>query len=62
MRFIKSDFSGILPTWFEERKDIPWWQGRGAMMIPKGMNDLNKEVMELYVSEEKRKKGGKKGR
>lgn len=48
-KFVKSEFNGLLPGEFPESATL---QGRleGASRIPTGMNDLNQEDPEKYVS------------
>lgn len=50
LRFVKSGFSGLLPTSFEENADFTaWWDLPGTSNIPQHMNNLNLEAPELYV-------------
>lgn len=50
-KFVKSEFSGLLPGEFSEAKTgFGFWSG--AWLIPPGMNDQNLEDMGKYVSEE----------
>ncbi|KAK9324982.1 Alg9-like mannosyltransferase family-domain-containing protein [Lipomyces orientalis] len=45
LKFIKSDFNGMLPTEFAE--GVSWYQG--ASLIPEGLNNENREEMSFYV-------------
>ena len=48
-KFVKSEFSGLLPGEFSEAKTgFGFWSG--AWLIPSGMNDQNIEDMGKYVS------------
>ena len=48
-KFVKSEFSGLLPGEFSEAKTgFGFWSG--AWLIPPGMNDQNIEDMGKYVS------------
>jgi alpha-1,2-mannosyltransferase len=49
-KFIKSDFSGLLPGEFSEAK-VGFGLFPGARLIPSGMNDENKEDFGKYVSD-----------
>ena len=51
-KFIKSDFSGLLPGEFSEAK-VGFGFYPGAWLIPSGMNDENKEDLSKYVSSER---------
>lgn len=47
-KFIKSEFSGLLPGEFaESRTGFGFWSG--TWLVPAGMNDLNEEDMGKYV-------------
>jgi alpha-1,2-mannosyltransferase len=48
-KFIKSEFSGLLPSEFSEA-NIGFGLYPGAWLIPSGMNDLNQEDVSKYVS------------
>jgi len=52
--FVKSEFDGLLPTHFEEGRAklgfSGWWDRPGMRITPSGLNDLNKEASEFYVS------------
>ena len=50
-KFIKSDFSGLLPGEFSEAK-VGFGFYPGAWLIPSGMNDENKEDLSKYVGSE----------
>ncbi|KAK9259430.1 Alg9-like mannosyltransferase family-domain-containing protein [Lipomyces tetrasporus] len=45
LKFIKSDFNGMLPTEFAE--GVSWYEG--ASLIPEGLNNENREEMSFYV-------------
>lgn len=52
--FVKSEFNGLLPAQFEESRAklsfSGWWDRPGSRLTPTGLNDLNKEASEFYVS------------
>jgi alpha-1,2-mannosyltransferase len=52
--FVKSEFDGLLPAHFEESRAklgfSGWGDRRGARITSAGLNDLNKEAPEFYVS------------
>jgi alpha-1,2-mannosyltransferase len=51
VRFIKSEFDGLLPQPFPPSTGIsPLWPWDGMRVIPEGLNDLNKENTAYYVS------------
>ncbi|KAK9239433.1 Alg9-like mannosyltransferase family-domain-containing protein [Lipomyces kononenkoae] len=45
LKFIKSDFNGMLPTQFAE--GVSWYEG--ASLIPDGLNNENLEEMSFYI-------------
>ncbi|KAK9369889.1 Alg9-like mannosyltransferase family-domain-containing protein [Lipomyces kononenkoae] len=45
LKFIKSDFNGMLPTQFAE--GVSWYEG--ASLIPEGLNNENREEMSFYI-------------
>ncbi|KAI5477022.1 alpha-1,2-mannosyltransferase, glycosyltransferase family 22 protein [Pseudohyphozyma bogoriensis] len=49
VRFIKSEFDGILPKVWEEPGPGKGLFGRATGVVPEGMNELNKEEMDRYV-------------
>jgi alpha-1,2-mannosyltransferase len=51
-KFIKSEFSGLLPGEFNEAK-TGFGFYPGTWLIPPGMNDRNEEDLGKYVSEVK---------
>jgi len=51
VRFIKSEFSGLLPQPFPPSLGTSmFWPWDGTRVIPKGLNDLNVENTAYYVS------------
>lgn len=53
VRFIKSEFSGILPKLWEDgdtAQQSKGLMGRSTGVVPSGMNSLNKEEVDRYVS------------
>lgn len=50
VRFIKSAFDGILPKVWEESGDGKGLFDRATGVVPSGMNGLNKEELDRYVS------------
>jgi len=60
VRWIKSEFSGLLPGKFARSsgKGWPWglWPWDGMRVQPEGANDLNKEDPTVYVSCPSRKR------
>lgn len=51
--FIKSDFDGLLPRYFDGSvgNESIIWPREATRLIPSGMNDLNKEEAGQYVCE-----------
>ncbi|KAM0753298.1 glycosyltransferase family 22 protein [Meredithblackwellia eburnea MCA 4105] len=49
VRFIESDFKGILPKLWDEAGAGKGLWGRSTGSVPSGMNDLNKEERDRYV-------------
>lgn len=50
VRFIKSAFEGILPKLWEDGVGRGGLMGRATGVVPSGMNSLNKEEPDRYVS------------
>ncbi len=49
VRFIKSEFNGILPKVWDQGKPGQGLWGRATGVVPTGMNDRNKEETDRYV-------------
>ena len=51
VQFIKSEFNGLLPRKFEKSVGTErLWKREKTRVVPLGLNDLNREVVDIYVS------------
>ncbi|EPX73212.1 mannosyltransferase complex subunit Alg9 [Schizosaccharomyces octosporus yFS286] len=50
LKYVKSEFDGILPAEFKEDNTTSWWNRPGYFETPMYMNDLNNEEPTRYVS------------